>query len=200
MTYSLPAKLPNELLCDGKVYKVVSGKTSVNRGVCTSNTGQWLYYFNKEVVAGKGNIGARRHFSVNTGAGQRSVHISLKSNEDKFKADNIMIWYRFDEQWTGRKREEAGWGKTKFRGQDADRVRKAVALLTKFLEAMTAVAEGGTGVPKAAIAPVLSPPLAALPDYDWEAIEAAFSARSSEPASAPMSLNLPDVDDWEDLL
>jgi hypothetical protein len=202
MVYQLPKRLPEELLVSGKTYKRVGGAASVTRGVCKGNDGSWHYYFNKAAVESAVNeIGSRRHFSVCTANGKRSVHISMKpQGATTFKAakpDEILIWYRFEEQWTGNKKEAEGWGRTAFYGKDAVRVAKAVTLLRTFLEAMTAQAEGGTG---GLVTPVLSPPISTFTIEDIDAAEQAFEASQRKPVVIATQSSGPETDDWEDLV
>jgi hypothetical protein len=197
MVYQLPKPLPAELIVSSKAYKRVGGQEAVRRGVCSSNDGSWHYYFSKQVVdADPQSIGERRHFSVCSANKRRSVHISMKPHaETESKArkpDEIMIWYRYDDQWTGNKTELAGWGRTHFHGKDADRVAKAVDLLRAFLEAMNTAAVGGTPAP---IAPVLSPPLSTFTVVSDEEAERAFQESQSKPPPADNS-NV--KDSWED--
>jgi hypothetical protein len=198
MVYQLPNRLPEELLVSGKAYKRVGGPASVNRGVCRGNDGSWHYYFNKLVVdSAVIGIGSRRHFSVCTANGKHSVHISMKPQGPTAikaaKPDEILIWYRFEDQWTGNKKEAKGWGRTTFYGKDADRVAKAVGLLRAFLEVMTARAEGGTG---GLVTPVLSPPVSTFTVYDIDAAERAFEASQSKPVVIQATSMGPDDDDW----
>jgi hypothetical protein len=191
MPYELPPKLPAELLVAGKTYKLVTPSKSIERGVCRGNDGSWFYYFNKDVVDGNTvYIGDRRHFSVRKAKGQRAVHISLKPHDatatKAAKPDEIMIWYCYDNCWNGREQLPAGWGRTHFRNQDADRVRKAVDLLTAFLKAMDAVATGGGAT---VVQPVLSPPIAVVP----------IDITPPPPAPSPVPILEKVVDSWEDL-
>ena len=163
MPHKLPKQLPKLILIGDKTFKLITPKESITRKVCQGNDGSWFYYFNQKVVDGStAEIGQRRHFSVRQAVGQRAVHISMKPSENK--QDEIMIWYRYDEQWTGKRMEAVGWGKTNpYPGQNVDRVNKAVKLLETFLKAMTAVAEGGAAVP---IQPCLTPPLVPVTTWD----------------------------------
>ena len=205
MPYRLPNKLPDEIVVSGKTYKRVGGKASVDRGVCTSNDGSWHYYFNKTVVDAPGPLGGQRHFSVRTTGGQRAVHISMKPRSTTGpKRDDIMIWYRYESQWTGRQTEPEGWGTTSFPSKNRTRVEKGVNVLRAFLEAMTEVAEGRLP----AITPCLTPPLSTFPvvspstdSGEWnDAVPSAtttiFSSWDDEDTTT--ANNTPVKDSWED--
>ncbi len=199
MPYTLPKTLPAELLINGKSYKLVTPKESVRRKVCKSNKDGWFYYFNKAVVDGPTlAIGNKRHFSVKNAKENRSVHISMKSHGTTGpKRDNIMIWYRYDKQWTGNTTEEAGWGRTSFPHMDKNRVDKAVDMLTAFLEAMTAAAEGRA----VAVTPCLSPPLSTIPlisSKEWEDFQPEEETFTTSVATmTPTKSETADFDDWE---
>lgn len=201
MPYQLPNKMPEEITIGAKTFKRVGGKLSVTRGVCKSNDGSWHYYFNKQKVDQPGPLGQQRHFSVHTATGQRSVHISMKSHGATGpKRDNIMIWYRYDEQWTGNEKGPVGWGRTRFNHMNQTRLTKACDVLKLFLEAMTRAAEGGV-LP--AIQPNLTPVVSATPtqfnEVDWEEAERAFELKQKVQSSEPVTFGNSDVDDWEDL-
>jgi hypothetical protein len=198
MTYLLPAKMPEELAVGAKIYKRVGGKDAVKREVASSYESFWHYYFNKQVVGSSVTaIGNRRHFTICTANGRRSVHISLKPQDAIGKRDIIYIWYRYEDQWAGRDFEKAGWGTTNLPGKNAARVKKAVDLLTLFLEAMTKAAAG----PTTALPKTLAPVYSAIPVYDAEAAERAFEEQQAaeRKVTAPTSDSAA-VDDWEDLV
>lgn len=191
MPYELPSKLPEELVVQGKTYKLVAGKKSVERGVCKGNDGSWFYYFNKQVVDGSTvDIGSRRHFSVRKANGQRAVHISLKPHGATLtkpeKRDDIQIWYSYDDCWNGSRQVKKGWGRVSFANKDADRVDKAFDLLKDFLEAMDAVA---TAPSTPAVQPAPRPPLAMIP----------ASVALPQAPPPPVVLVPTAVDSWEDL-
>jgi hypothetical protein len=207
MTYKLPKNLPGSLTLGAKTFSLVTPKVSTTRGVCVGNDGSWFYYFPKAVVddATQPNIGHRRHFSVRNAAGRRAVHISMKPSTGK--PDDIMIWYRYDKQWTGKVDEPAGWGRIDpYKGQNAGRVAKAVALLKQFLEAMTAEAEGkSTAKP---VQPCLSPPIWTASssssggawDEDFPPPVPRDTTPPSSPSASPVQprIQLPVLDSWED--
>jgi hypothetical protein len=192
MTYKLPNKLPEEIFVRGKKYKRVGGKRSVERRVCKSNDGSWHYYFNSAVVDGEAtDIGQRRHFSVHSATGQRSVHISLKAHAATGpKKDDIMIWYRYEAQWTDKTMEQDGWGRTRFDYQDQIRLNKAIGLLTDFLKAMHEKAEPSAKP----VTPCLSPPISAIPISTGEGMW------DDPPSSTSTTITAPVVtpDSWDD--
>jgi hypothetical protein len=196
MTYLLPAKMPEELALGAKIYERVGGKNAVDREVSSNYESFWHYYFNKQVVDSTVTaIGNRRHFTVCKGANRRSVHISLKPHDAIGKRDTIYIWYRYDEQWTGNKLEKAGWGSTNLPGKNAARVKKAVDMLTLFLEAMTKAAAG----PTTALPKTLAPIYSAIPVYDADAAERAFEEQQAAQRKGTASVsNGPALDNWED--
>lgn len=203
MSYSLPNKLPELLLVGDKTFKLLTPKESVRRGVCKSNSDGWFYYFNQKVLdGGEKEIGSRRHFSVQQAKNRRSVHISMKPSAAK--NDTIMIWYRYDAQWTGQRTEPEGWGRIDPRpGQNATRVEKAARLLKTFLEAMDAVAKGGSAVP---VKPCLTPPIVSLSSTwnDWGVTTETDNffpppiATPVTPKTTAELLGKAESDDWED--
>jgi hypothetical protein len=199
MTYKLPKKMPDQILVRGKTYKRVGGQRAVERGVCKSNDGSWHYYFNISVVDGEApDIGQRRHFSVHNAKGHRSVHISMKAHATTGpKKDNIMIWYRYDTQWTGKTSEPEGWGRTRFDYQNQDRLNKAIGLLTDFLEAMHEVAEPSAKP----VTPCLSPPISAIPISTGEGMWDDPPSSTPKPSASTASTSSAPVvtkDAWDD--